>query len=103
MSPLRFHVDRIERLAGRHEQAVALRAAEADVGANLRKENQADPLALLVEDVNAVVAVADPAAARPDVAVHVRANAVREPGDFLALQSHLHRTEFLAFAQLLAV
>jgi hypothetical protein len=33
LHPLRFHIERIERLAGRHEQPIALDAPEADVGA----------------------------------------------------------------------
>src|SRR5262249_53114252 len=37
-------VDRVERLAGRHEQAVALGAAEADGAADLRESGAADQL-----------------------------------------------------------
>src|SRR5262249_44641801 len=40
--PLRLHVDGVERLAGGHEQPIALGAAEADIAANLRQEDQAD-------------------------------------------------------------
>src|SRR5439155_18088793 len=42
VGPLRLDVDGVERLAGRHEQAVALGAAEADVAADLRQQHLAD-------------------------------------------------------------
>jgi hypothetical protein len=42
---LRGDVDRVERLARRHEQAVALGAAEAKIGADLGQPNTADELA----------------------------------------------------------
>src|SRR5947199_6502291 len=58
--PLRLHVHRIQGLAAGHEQAIALRAAEADVAANLRQENEADASAVRGENVDAVVAVAYP-------------------------------------------
>ena len=44
--PLRARVHRIQRLAGGHEQAVALRAAEADVAADLGQADAPDQLAL---------------------------------------------------------
>src|SRR4051812_10185547 len=48
---LRVDVKRIDRRACRHEQPVAVAAAEADVGAALRQVDAADQLALGVEDV----------------------------------------------------
>src|SRR5476651_1259436 len=47
---LRVHIKRVERVAGRHEQAVAIAAAEADVGAAFRQVDMADRLALGIED-----------------------------------------------------
>src|SRR5262249_36843317 len=69
---LRFEIDRVERLARGHEQAVPLRAAEADVRAVLRQPDHADRLAGRRDDQHAG------ARARPDVAVDVAADAVGE-------------------------
>ena len=63
MCALRLDVDGVQRLAGGHEQAVAFGAAEADVAADLRQQDLADARAVGGEDVDAVVAVADPAGA----------------------------------------
>src|SRR5437870_3183424 len=52
VSAARVHVDRIERLAAGHEQAVALGAAETYVGADLGQQDHADALAARREDVN---------------------------------------------------
>ena len=82
MRSLRLDVDGVERLAGGHEQPVALGPAEAEVGADLRQQDQADARAVRAEDVHAVVAVADPAGADPDVAVDVGADAVGQAGAF---------------------
>ena len=41
--PLGIDVERVEGLARGHEQAVALEAAEADVGAVLRQRDAPDP------------------------------------------------------------
>jgi len=60
-------------------RAVALAAAERDVGDDLRHPDLADARAVRREHVHAVVAVADPAHARPDVAVLVAPDAVGEP------------------------
>src|SRR5262249_2848937 len=75
---LRLYIQGVQGLARRHEQAVALGAAEADVGTDLRQQDQADPLAVRCEHVDPVVAVAHPAGPDPDVAVDVRPDAVRE-------------------------
>src|SRR6476620_11667200 len=85
----RFHVDRVERLAGRHEQAISSGPAEADVGADLRQQDHPDPLTRRREDVHSVVARSNPAGARPDVAVGVGADAVRH-ARALAVQLHRH-------------
>jgi ParB family chromosome partitioning protein len=41
-------MDRIETAAGGHEEAIAARAAEADVGTDLRQQDLADALGLRV-------------------------------------------------------
>src|SRR4051812_15524455 len=74
------HVDRIDRLAGGHEETVAMSAAETNVGADFGKQNQSDPLAFRAEDVDTVIARSHPSTASPDVAVHVGTNAVSHPG-----------------------
>ncbi len=68
--PLRVDVDRVERLARGHEEAVALRAAEADVAAHLRQADAPDQLAVGIPDRDAVVADRPAGVARaPEVAV----------------------------------
>src|SRR6185369_8483843 len=74
---LRVDVERIDRVARRHEQAVALDAAEADVGAALGQRDEGDRLAGGVEDLHAVLLVVAHAPAAPQVAVDVEAEAVR--------------------------
>src|SRR5437016_5170054 len=58
---LRLDIDRVDRLARGHEEAVALLPAEAEVGANFRQQNHADALAFWRKNVDAVVTVAHPA------------------------------------------
>src|SRR5258708_1745967 len=70
MRALGLDVHRIERLAGGHEQAVAARAAEADVGAGLWQANHAEARAVRGDDLDAG------ARAAPDVAAHIRPDAV---------------------------
>src|SRR5882672_3619678 len=78
MRARRLDIDGIERLARRHEQAVALLAAEGEIGAGLGQEDLADALAIGGEDLHAVIAGSHPARADPDIAVDVDAHAVRE-------------------------
>src|SRR6185312_12942887 len=90
-------VDRVEGLAGRHEQAVALGTAEADVAADLGQPDAPDKLALRCPHRHAAVAHAAARVARaPEVAVHVGAYAV---GPALHAVHH-EGTEELAVAQL---
>src|SRR5258708_7992040 len=86
-SALGCDIDRIQRLARRHEQAVALLAAEADVGAGLRQADLADAHPIRRENLDAVVALADPSGADPDVAVDVDPQSVRESR--LAVEGHV--------------
>src|SRR5471032_2791386 len=75
-SALCIHIEGVERVTGRHEQAVAVTAAEADVGAALGQVDMADRLALGTEDTNAVEFVAAHSPAAPQIAVDIDAEAV---------------------------
>src|SRR5688500_19375416 len=74
---LRVDVERIDRLARRHEQAVAATPAEGQVGAALRQLDAADEVAVAVVDHHAVELVRAHAPAAPQVPVDVDAEAVR--------------------------
>src|SRR5467141_90569 len=80
MGPLSLDIDGIQRLAGRHKQAIAFWTTEADVAANLRQEDLTDALSVGSEDVHAIVAFANPTEATPNVAVNISANAVGATG-----------------------
>src|SRR3569832_470726 len=74
---LRLAIDRIERLACGHEQAVSLLAAKTKIGAAFRQTNLADPLAVVGrKDLHAVIAFADPSGADPDIAFGIDAKTV---------------------------
>src|SRR5262249_21944249 len=60
-----------------HEQAVALAPAESEGGAALRQRDEADRLALGVEDLDPIELGISHAPAAPQVAVHVGTEAVR--------------------------
>src|SRR5207249_2228087 len=94
-----FDVHGIERLAGGHEQAVALFATEAKVGANFWQHDHSDTLAVRRENMNAIIAITHPARGGPDVAVHIRSNAVGAA----ELTIELHRAEAAPVFQLLAI
>src|SRR5579864_2462584 len=87
----RFHVHCIERLARGHEQAVAARAAEANVCARFWQADRADACAVRGNHLDARPR------ARPDVAVHVAADAVRGRGR--AGAGHVELDESLAVAE----
>src|SRR5262252_6355039 len=75
--PLGLGVDGVEGLAGGHEEAVSLGAAEADVAADLREPDAPDELALRSPDRHAAIAHAAPGVAgAPHVAVDVAARPV---------------------------
>src|SRR2546422_1340831 len=78
--PLRVDVERIQRLARGHEEAVTLGTSEAEVAADLGQPDAADELAFRRPDGHAAVAertAARRAVARhPDVAVDVAASSV---------------------------
>src|SRR6478735_9567405 len=73
---LRANIDCIQRLAGRHEQAVFLGAAETKIRAGFRKMDSPDKCAIRCEYVHSVEPLRTPSSCGPDVAVHVAANAV---------------------------
>src|SRR5262249_56397351 len=73
---LRIDVERIERVARRHEQPVALGAAEAEIGGTLGQGDEADGLAGRVENLHPVQLRAAHAPAAPQIAVDVAAKAV---------------------------
>ena len=61
-------------MARRHEQAVALRAAETDIGRALRQRDEADRLALVIEDLDAVLLRIAHAPAAPEIPIDVDGN-----------------------------
>src|SRR4029078_11918063 len=63
-------------MARRHEQAVALRSAEADVGRTLGQTDVADRRAFRVEDENTVEVGGPHAPAAPQIAIDIDAEAV---------------------------
>src|SRR5262245_59263168 len=70
-------VERVEGLAGGHEETIALGPAEADVAADLGDADAADELALRRPHRHAAVShVASRVARAPQVAVHVGAHPV---------------------------
>src|SRR5882762_3178969 len=91
---LRGDVERVERLAPAHEQAVALGTAEADVGADLGEADAADELALRRPHGHAAVAEPTPAgvavAGDPHGAVDVAARAVGAALDAVAQEFAEH-------------
>ena len=74
---LRVHIERIDRLARRHEQAVALHAAEAEVGAALWQGDEADRGAVGREHHDTVEIGIAHAPAAPEVAVASHPEAVQ--------------------------
>ena len=76
MGSLSIDVNGIKGLAGSHEQPVALASAEADIGADFRQQDHANPFAAGGKNVHAIVSLTHPACPRPDVAVLVGADAV---------------------------
>ena len=66
-------------MACRHEQAIALHPAEADIGRPLGQRNEADRLAFRIEDPDPVLLVVAHPPAAPKIAVDVAAEAVRCP------------------------
>src|SRR6188472_2117455 len=74
---LRVHIQRIDRVARRHEQPVALDPAEAHVGATLGQCDEADRLTARIENLDAVLLCVAHAPAAPKIAVDIAAETVR--------------------------
>src|SRR5215472_15311874 len=75
-------IDRVERLARRHEEAVALGPAKAQVGGGLGKADAADQLALRgPHGHSAVTQIAAAIARHPEIAIDVAARSVRPAFD----------------------
>src|ERR1041385_7162570 len=55
---LRLDIKRVDRLARRHEEAVALPAAETHIGAALRQQDAADQIAVRRKHRDSVLALA---------------------------------------------
>jgi hypothetical protein len=76
--PLGPDINRIERLAGSHEQPIALGAAKAQVGSGLRQPDPADQLALWGPYGHPAIAeVAAGVARYPEIAIDIAARAIR--------------------------
>src|SRR5882724_7083365 len=78
--PLRVHIERVDRLARGHEQAVALDAAETKIGAALGQRDAPDHDAVWRVDDDAVEFGIAHAPAAPQIAVDVAAHAVGGAG-----------------------
>jgi hypothetical protein len=76
LGALSVDVDRVERLACGHEEAVFLRATETEIGANFRKMDFADERAVGREDVHAVETRSRPTGTSPDIAVDIAADTI---------------------------
>src|SRR5688500_13469389 len=91
MRALRGGVERIHRLAARHEQPVPLLADEAQVRSSLGHQHLADLRAVWRIDVDAVHAFAAKSGPTPDIAVDIRANAI--------VKTRIERREFTTVGQ----
>src|SRR5690348_10634807 len=72
---LRLDIKRVDRLARRHEEAVALPAAETHIGAALRQQDAADQIAVRRKHRDSVLALAAGETA-PDIAVGIDADTI---------------------------
>src|ERR1700723_606633 len=77
---LRVHIERVDRLARGHEQAIALQAAEADIGAAFGQRDTADRFAVGREDHDAVEFGIAHAPAAPEITIDVATHAVGRAG-----------------------
>ena len=91
MCSLNFHVDRIQRLATHHEDAIAFRSAETEIAANLRYADLSNSFSVGRENMDAVVAITDPTGTGPDIPVDVRPDAVGEANLVEPVQLHRYK------------
>src|SRR5687767_5764215 len=80
VSALRRGVERVDRLAARHEQAVAVLPDEAEVRGAFGHQDLADPRAIRSVDVDPVDALAAEPGAAPEISVDVSPDAVVKAG-----------------------
>jgi len=73
---LRVHVERIDRVACRHEQAIALQATKTEIGTALGQGDEADRPAGRIEDFHPILLRIAHAPAAPEIAVDVDAEAI---------------------------
>src|SRR3954454_2363776 len=73
---LRVHIQRIDRVARRHEQSIALDATEAHIGATLGQCDEADCLAARIENLDAVLLCGAHAPPAPEIAVDIATESV---------------------------
>src|SRR5215472_1730710 len=100
------YVQRVQRLAGRQEETVFLRAAEAEVRAGFRQANLANQLSIGRDDLDAVVVFPTPSRTGPDVAIHVAADAVEASFthvEELAAIGQAHAVNYVIYTQLVRV
>jgi len=77
MRALGIDIDGIDRLTGRYKEAIASRTAKGEVCNSFGDQDQADPFRIIGSvHVNAIVARSIPAGGSPNVAVHIRLNAI---------------------------
>jgi hypothetical protein len=77
MRATRIHPQRVQRLTRRDKKPVSFRTAEAKVAGGFGEFDLADAVALRIENVDAIVAIAHPSGAGPKIAFDVTADAVR--------------------------
>src|SRR5687768_15304024 len=80
MCALGRRVERVDRLAARHEQAVSIPADETQVGRALGHHDLTDLRAIGRIDVDPVPAVPAESGSAPDVAIDVSTDAVMKAG-----------------------
>ena len=86
-----LNIDHIDGLACGDVQLVPLDTTKTKVGADFRELNQADSLTLWAEDVDAIVAIANPATRTPDIAFDITTKAIRDATRLgPVLHRHLH-------------
>ena len=99
-----LNIDHIDGLACGDVQLVPLDTTKTKVGADFRELNQADSLPLWAEDVNAIVAIANPATRTPDIAFDITTKAIRDATRLgPVLHRHLHACEDTTIGGFLAI
>ncbi|MEY3600899.1 MAG: hypothetical protein RL169_143, partial [Armatimonadota bacterium] len=104
MCTLGLDIDHIDGLTCGDVQLVSLYTAKTEVRADLRELNQADSLSLWAEDVDAIVAIPNPAASAPDISFNIAAKTIRHAACFRSvLHRHLHAGKDTSIGCFLAI